>query len=363
MKILHYINNLSSGGAEKLLTDILPAFKNEGCKVSVLVCNNDKSVKKFIKILENENIEVETFQTSLYNPLQIFRLIIFINKNGFDIVHAHLFPSQYWLAFASLFIDKKIKLVKTEHSVHNERKNYKILKPLEIFVYSRYNTIIAISQQVKNNLEKWLGSSKNIEVVHNGVNLNEIKEAQKKETDIKLAKGVNLFMVGRFDGGQKDQSTLIKALSLLPSHYNLYLAGEGPYMNKIKEIVHDLNLEDRVNFLGLRSDVYTLMNLVNLNILSTNHEGLSGVALESLASGKPFIGSDVVGVNNIVPDSSYLFPKQNPKALAQKIELITSNLKLQELMVEKALKHVEKFDTSIMVTEYLNIYKKLLKID
>jgi glycosyltransferase involved in cell wall biosynthesis len=361
MKIIHYINNLGSGGAEKLLTDILPKLKNEGLDVSVLVSNTDKKVKEFEQIFESEGIKITSFNNSFYNPIQIFKLVNFINRNNFDLVHAHLFPSQYWLALASFFLKNKIRLVKTEHSVHNERKNYRILRPLEKFIYKRYDLIIAITEQVKENLEKWLNKSDNIVVINNGVNLYQIKKAQTLDVGLKLAQGVNLFMVGRFDTSQKDQSSLVKAVSLLPNNYNLFFAGEGPYIDKVKDLASELKVKNRVFFLGLRSDVYPLMKLMDLNVLSTNHEGLSGVALESLASGKPFIGSDVVGVNNIVPDKSYLFPPKNPEALANKILEVTSSISLQEVMIKKALKHVEKYDTSIMVKNYLKVYNNLFK--
>lgn len=360
MKILHYINNLGSGGAEKLLTDILPLIKKEGHDVEALISNSKLNISKYEAILNSFDIKIIKFNTSFYNPYQIILLIKLIRKKKYDIVHAHLFPSQYWLAFASLFINRKTKFIKTEHSVHNERKNYKLLRFIEEFIYNRYSKIIAISDQVKENLKHWLHNTAKIEVIQNGVNIKQIKEAQTLEPTLFSSYNVNLLMVGRFDGSQKDQSTLIKSLILLPKHFYLYFAGEGPFMVESKKMVKKLDLLDRVHFLGMRQDVYSLMKQVDLNILSTNSEGLSGVALESLASGKPFIGSDVVGVNNVVPDDKFLFPKGNPRILSLKIEEITSNKTLQELMIKQALEHVSKFDISIMVQKHLDLYRKTL---
>src|SRR5690606_28885802 len=123
------------------------------------------------------------------------------------------------------------------------------------------------------------------------------------------------------------------------------------------QLVGDLKLNNLVTFLGLRNDIYNLMNKVDLNILSTNHEGLSGVALEALASGKPFIGSDVIGINDVVPESAFLFPKQNPERLAEKIVEVTTNEFLQGELIKKALSHVKGFDTPIMVEKYLTLYR------
>jgi glycosyltransferase involved in cell wall biosynthesis len=363
MKILHYINNLGSGGAEKLLTDILPLMQKEGNEVSVLICNSYRNVDLYEQHLENGNIKIINFQTSFYNPLQIFTLIKLLRKENYDIVNAHLFPSQYWLSLASFFISDKTKLVKTEHSVHNERRDYKMLRPLERLIYSRYSKIIAITEQVENNLVEWLKSSKKIKVIYNGINLSQIRDKQHITSNLNLSTQVNLLMVARFDGNHKDQVSLINALTYLPQTYHLYLAGEGSFLKSVKKHAEKLNLENRVTFLGLRTDVYNLMSRVDLNILSSNQEGLSGVALESLASGKPFIGSDVVGINNVVPNTCFLFPPKSPIALSNKIKKIINDENLQKKMIGESLNHVLQYNTPFMVNSYLKLYEVITKTD
>src|SRR3954452_17742401 len=167
MKILHFINNLGSGGAEKLLTDILPHIKNQGNDVYVMVCNHNKSLSRFKDKLEKSNIPIINLGYSFYNPLQIFKIIRIINQNKFELIHAHIFPSQYWLAISSLFFAKKIKLVKTEHSVFNKRQNLGIFQFIETFIYSRYSKIIAISKTVKEKLPEKLLNKGKITVINN----------------------------------------------------------------------------------------------------------------------------------------------------------------------------------------------------
>lgn len=363
MKILHVINNLNAGGAEKLLTDILPLMKQEGHQVEVAISNGSNNVKKFEEILSNTKISIVDYNTSFYSPLLITKLYRTIKKGDYDIVHAHLFPSQYWLAFATIFLPKKIKYVKTEHSVFNERKQYAVLRPLEKFVYSRYHKIIGITQLVKENLENWL-KREDVVLIHNGVNLAEIKSAKSIIDDKNVPFDSNTFsilMTGRFDGIHKDQKTLIEALGLLDEPVDLYFAGDGPAINEMKEFAKTKLYGDRIHFLGMRTDVYMLMSKVNLNVLSTNTEGLSGVALESLASGKPFIGSNVEGVKDIVPDSSFLFPKQNPEKLAKKIIEIKNNPTLYNNMIVSGLKFVDNFDIKLMVKNYLKLYNDIIE--
>lgn len=364
MKILHYINNLGSGGAEKLLSDILPLMKDQGNNVNLMISNSDANVQKFEKILMDEGIRIINLNKGFYNPFQIIDLIWILKREKYDIVHAHLFPTQYWLAIASFFISKRTKFVKTEHSVYNERKQYRYLRPLETFIYNRYNSIIAISPDVKCNIENWT-KHKTISTILNGVNLNQINGeiAITNLSDysfLDLYK-FNILMTGRFDGWQKDQLTLLKSLENLDENFNLYFAGEGPFLNEVKDYVVKSSLSNRVNFLGLRPDIYRLMSIMDLNVLSTNHEGLSGVVLENLASGKPFLGSEVVGVKEIVPNSKFLFQKGNSRELAEKIKLIAEDKELAMTMVAEAKHFIKAFDIRHMVDNYIKLYRSVIE--
>ena len=358
---MHYINNLGAGGAEKLLVDILPLMKAKGHDVHLIYSNNKANVEKYDTLLKNANIYVRNLKVSFYNPLQILTLIRIMMREQYDIVHAHLFPTQYWLAFASIFKPYKTRLIKTEHSVFNERKQYKILKPLDGFVYSKYNTVIGITNQVTDNLQNWVGKNIKLVTIENGVNLEQIRSAQqlnaKNDYSFFNNDKFKILMVGRFDGKHKDQLTLIKSLNYLPNNIHLYFAGNGPALERIKKEVYTLGLKSKVDFLGMRDDVYVLMKMVDLNVLSTNTEGLSGVTLESLASGKPFIGSDVEGVNNVVPDESFLFPNQNPEKLAAKIQEIMQNPTFRQELIIKAKQFIGNYDILKMVENYLLAYE------
>jgi glycosyltransferase involved in cell wall biosynthesis len=103
------------------------------------------------------------------------------------------------------------------------------------------------------------------------------------------------------------------------------------------------------------------MSLADLNVLSTNYEGISGVALESMASGRPFIGTDVEGVNDVVPDNQFLFPRQDHKALAMKIVAVANNKLLERYLIDNGLEHIKGYDIDIMVDKILFAYKSMQK--
>lgn len=364
MKILHYINNMGSGGAERLLSFMLPMLKEKGHEVHLLYANDKKNIKEFEKLISDADVPIHNLNLSFYNPVHIWKIRSFIQKENFDVVHAHLFPTQYWLSLASRSLPKKIVYVKTEHNTHNNRREYKLLQPLDAFMYATYDHIISITEEVKNNLESWIDLKGRTSIIHNGVSLKSLREAQTNYNpevyQFLSSEHVNILMVGRFDGDAKDQLSLVQSLSHLPEHFHVYFAGQGHFMDHVKKEVESLNLQDRVHFLGMRTDVYTLMHLVDLNVLSSNYEGLSGVALESLASGKPFIGSDVQGIKDIVPNSNFLFPPKNPEALAEKIKQVVNDETYCNDLITQAATHIEDFDIQKMVDAYEVLYVRLI---
>ena len=362
MKILHYINNLESGGAEKLLTLILPLMQKEGHEVHLAVSNINTSVPVYLEAFKKNNIKVFNFNCSAKSFKNFFKIKSLIKSEQYDVVHAHIFPTEYWLALASASLNNNSKLIKTEHRVTNRRRNYSFLRPIEQFIYKQYHTIIGITDEVSLALIDWLKSNNhNFVTINNGVDTNAVKmsltKANIEQYNFLKKENINLLMAGRFrDDGSKDQKNLIKSLSHLPDHYHLYLAGEGETMEDCKQTVKDLNLENRVHFLGMRTDIYALMNLVDVNILASNFEGLSGVALESMSSSKPFIGSNVPGINDVVPNKDFLFEPKSPKSIAAKvIELTQDRQKYNELIKLGNIK-VESFGIETMAKNYLAVY-------
>ena len=118
MKILQVITSLETGGAEKLITDIVPLLHKQGHQVDVLVFNGRQTA--FKTQLENAGFKVYSLgkeNNSVYNPLYIFKLIPFLRR--YDIVHTHNTACQYFAALAKFIGVRKAKLVTTEHSTNN----------------------------------------------------------------------------------------------------------------------------------------------------------------------------------------------------------------------------------------------------
>lgn len=362
MKLLHIITSLRTGGAEKLLLDSIPFYIELGLEVDVLLLNGCDSI--FLDSLKKENnCHIYSLgKNSVYNPFLIFKIIPFFKK--YDIIHTHLFPTLYLVALAKSLSRSSCKFVYTEHSTHNRRREKLLLRPLEKFMYNRFDKIIAISKYTKMNLLEWIGhkNEPRVEVIENGVNLSKYTQAipYNRET-LKISLDTKIILMTARLSIQKDHYTLIRAFAKLSNMSScLILIGDGSLRSRLVSFTKELRVDDRVLFLGIRKDIPELVKMADICVLSSNWEGFGLVAAEYMAAGKPTLVSDVEGLRDIVNDAGILFEKGNDDDLKNKMEKL--------FLDNSYYKHISKrcYDRSLdyslekMVNSYIKIYKEIL---
>ncbi len=347
MRILHVITSLEKGGAQRLLSDLLP-LQAKTDEVTLLVyerTTNDfehKMIEAGVKIFSLE-------EHSFYNPGVIFRMRKIFK--GYDVVHAHLFPTVWWASLAARGL--KIKMVYTEHSTYNSRRGKWFLRPIEQFMYSRYDTIISISQQTQDALCSWLRANDDrFVVICNGVD--SARFASVKKPVIQKS----LIMVSRF-ATSKDQETVIRAMQQIDSEATLRFVGDGENLEHCKQVAAELGLSERVHFLGSRSDVAELVAESYIGIQSSNWEGFGLTAVEIMSCGKPVIASNVDGLKQVVEGAGEIFSLGNANELAVRVNALLSDEPHYNRCAEACKKRAAQYDISVMNDGYLNVYKKL----
>ena len=143
MKILQFITSLRTGGAERLVTDLSVCFREAGHDVSLLLL--DGSVTPFLEELKSAGIQVTALSKgyrSMRNPFLVFKLIRFLKKGRFDIIHTHNTSCQFLAAVASLSLP--LTMVTTEHNTSNRRRGWSLFKPLDRWMYSRYKKVFCV---------------------------------------------------------------------------------------------------------------------------------------------------------------------------------------------------------------------------
>ena len=166
----------------------------------------------------------------------------------------------------------------------------------------------------------------------------------------------------------KNQTFLVSAFCQLWRKYpelhaklRLMIVGDGVLLPKLQEIVSAANAESGVWFLGQRSDISELMNVMDIFVLPSLAEGIPNTMLEAMASGLPVIATKVGGNTDLIlPEhaDSHIVEVNNIEQLVNAMEHYIDSR--EQLLTDKRLvrQHcVDNFSIEVMVNNYHRLYQ------
>lgn len=356
MKILHVITSLRTGGAEKLMVDLLPRLRRKGDEVDLLLF--DGTPTPFLRQLED--LDVRIFSLSIgknvYNPLNIIRLRHFLHK--YDIVHTHNTACQLFVPLARLIARSKPLLFTTEHNTTNRRRGKWYLRPIDCWMYGQYSRIIAISAKAAELLAQHIGRN-DISVIENGIDVQRYAQATPIDRHAIVPDyhdgDIIITMVAGFRP-QKDQDSAIRALTHLPDNYKLCLVGDGERRNIIEALIGELGLQQRVMLLGIRTDVPQILSASDVVVLASHWEGFGLAAVEGMATKKPLIATNVDGLAQVISGAGVLFADGDHHQLATAIAELMNHPDYYQKVATACAKAALRYDIATTATRYSNLY-------
>lgn len=158
---------------------------------------------------------------------------------------------------------------------------------------------------------------------------------------------------------QKHHALAIRALAELPDTV-LAVAGDGPLRPDLEREAAQAGVADRVRLLGERSDARALMGAADVVVMPSRWEGLPLSALETLASGTPLVATDVRGLRELLTnDENALLVPEDPRALAAALRRVLGDRELAARLAA-AGKQVEGAGSDERLIErFLELYEKL----
>lgn len=356
--IIHVISSDSGGGAEQLVEKIIEdnnekLFTKEGVFF----------VKTSLKESKKNCFYFKNCPRSIFNIFYLRRYLMLRVKNSGDssiIVHSHLTWPLYYVALASIALD--VKLVYTEHSTFNKRRNYPILKFIDRFVYSRYEKIIAISTAVSDSLIQWLGSdyTNKVVTIYNGAVLYDFKPRKNLHSDDKL----KLLSVGSLKS-LKGFETTIRSLHQIKEHIDSYtIVGRGPEFINLQQVAKNYGVDDIVRFVGWSDIPQEYYYEADILLIPSLWEGFSLVAVEGMSTGLPIIASNIKGLNEVVLEtltssilvSEFQSSSRWSKAICEMKTKLTTNA--TDMAMESRLQS-KRFDIQKMLQAYDKFYKEM----
>jgi glycosyltransferase involved in cell wall biosynthesis len=361
MRVLYLIDTMAVGGAESLLADLARQLLKDkpGTRVEIITLYRLGMHGK--RLQEEGAIPVTALHASRKYDLRLApRLFHFIKDKDYDIIHTHLFPAGYVAGLASLLTHRP-KWVYTEHSCWNRRRAHRLLRPVERFVYSRFCSIIAVSGNVRSALVQWQPQLEpKVVTIPNGVVVpRDIRRAPAAFN----GRPLRFIVVGRLVPA-KGLDLLLDALSMISERdFAVQVVGDGSQRMELERLAELYGLGNKVEFLGIRSDVQQLMQQSDCLLVPSRWEGLPMVILEAMACGLPVIATPVGGIPEVIEDgvNGYLVPAESVELLAQRLEEVIDNPHILRALGKRARKKViDGHSIEALAAAHYSLYERLL---
>lgn len=369
MKIAHFIETETPGGAEKLLLDICTHTRNSG-HVPAIIHFNHAWFSKICEELDIEQIIIQNntnFKKTLRLPLFALEFRKLLKSNNIDILHSHLFGPIVGGALGAYLA--RVPHVGTIHDIYMmEEKPSRIrLLQLAAFLNSR---LVTVSQDMEQHYRKLADFSKrSLRTIYNTVK-DPTKLALKSKSDVRENLAVSkqsllLVAVGRLVALKKYED-LLRAIEILGDEIDLTLciAGDGPELPRLTEQVATTKLSSKVKLLGRTEDVYSLLSASDVYLQCSETEGLSLSIMEALACSLPCIVTNVGSNHEMVSaDNGLLVGVGEPQQIANAIRKLAFDKEKASLMAQASRKrYLQMFSYEERLNEYINLYKEIEKI-
>ena len=298
-----------------------------------------------------------------------------------DIAHAHT-PFSMGLFAKYIANHQKIPLVYTHHTHYPEYAKFylkeKIITPLLARYFSAWfanqaQAVIVPSYKMKKFLiEYGVKRTKPIYVLPTGVNLKIFKKSKKGFLKIRKMLKIPtnakvLLFVGRM-GEEKNPSFLLYAIEEILKKFNnvfLLMVGDGPILEKLKNLALKLKIEKNVIFSGAvpHSKIPAYYQAANVSVFSSQTETQGIVILEAIASGLPVVALKDEAFREMVIENKngFLIKSSSPKSFAKKVLEILKNSSLWKKFSLNSQKIASLFSEENQAKKLIKIYKSLLK--
>ncbi len=375
LNILH-ITTFLQGGAGRVLTELAIAQKIAGHEVFVLADNKPvpgyESYKHFVERLANNTIpfiELSSFfKRNLSVNIKVAEQVRdFINNHEIDIIHAHSAIPAFVGLLARSSAKSALPVIMTMQGWGENKKPEQAAT--DIAIMNLVDAVIPVSDASAKLLRDLGVKNHNIHVICNAVESSQDSLTKHLDEFDELYTKINYWQLNQIPvvgcigsiGKRKNQECLIRAVAKIPDlPLACLLIGEEENPGKLKALISELNLKDKIIITGFRSDAESLLQKLSILVLPSRSEGLPLAVIEAFRDGIPVIGTDIPAIAELIEDNlcGRLFPNNDSTRLSMVIrELVDSKKERKRLSDEAKRRYHNKYRFSLMKTAYDNLYR------
>ena len=369
LKVAHITLSMEMGGIENFILNFAANAKDKRIEM-IVVCLD--SGGELISEVNKLGIQSYIFKRKPgFDWRIIFTLYRFFLSKKIDVVHTHNQASHFYAAIAAKMCGVPV-IITTEHSRHNvdlyfRRRVEKFLLSQITDYWVSVNEKLAMQSRIADKLQ-----SEKIKCIPNGIDILRFQQPNslflaQRAVSIKKEIGIPgdaevIVMVGRLEP-VKNHSLLLHAASRLKCNINnihIVLVGDGPLKNDLKELAKQLDISDRVHFLGIRKDVNIVLWASDVFVLCSKTEGLPLSLLEAMAAKLSIVTTRSANGSGLVLNKiNGMVAENDAQSLAECIECLIANTEYRRKLVKTGFDLVARnYSIKKMISQYEFLYRK-----
>jgi glycosyltransferase involved in cell wall biosynthesis len=350
------------GGAERQILTLTTFLQQRDVHVTLLLFHDAELARRAREL----RMTVETLNPrSALDFSARYRLAQELAAGQFEVIHAHGYRA---MVYAAMGRPRRMPILKTEHggleavaAQARERAKLRFYRMVENAA-TRFTgaTIVYVTQELQQMCS---AEHRNIpsRVIANGIDPASLQGLPRPP---ELSPGeFNIVVVGRLEPVKGvEYAVRAMAQARLSRPARLHVIGDGPLRGDLERLAAELNVTDRVSFLGFRKDAPAFTAHADVLLMPSLHEGLPYTLLEAVAANTAVVASRVGGLAEVLEDgvTALLAPPENATSIAECLQRLAGDSDLGRQLARYANeKLMQRYGAARMGELYLDLYREL----
>lgn len=360
------------GGSGVVATELGKALAFKGHSVHFISYNQPARLEFFHENIFYHEVYIKNYPLFEYVPYETIlasKIVDIVIANHLEVLHVHYaIPHASAALMAQNILKEKnihIPIITTLHGTDitlvGKDPTY---EPVVSYSINHSNGVTAVSNSLKEDTYKFFNVTRDIRVIPNFIDFNRFSKKPKNHFKKAIAPFDEKILVhtSNFRKVKRVEDVIHvfeKVLQKLPS--KLLLIGDGPERSTIEKIARDLDICDKVTFLGKQEAIEEILSVCDLFIMPSETESFGLAALEAMACEVPVISTNTGGIPELNIDgvTGFLSNVGEVDDMANNALKILQSDEVLERFKKSALKQAEAFDLNIILPQYEDYYKQV----
>jgi len=361
------------GGSGVVATELGKALAAKGHEIHFITYSQPVRLGSATRNIRYHEVNVSDYPLFIYPPYELVlasKMAHVVKYEKLDLLHVH-----YAIPHASAAITAKqvlaeegihIPVITTLHGTDITLLGKDAsFEPVISFAINKSDAVTAVSQSLKNDTYKLFGINRDIEVIPNFLNLEGISKLKNDELRSEFAQPNEKLLVhiSNFRPVKRIPDvieTFNRVRKEIPA--KLIMVGDGPDRNAAEQKCRELDLCDKITFLGNVKNPMEFLAIGDLFLLPSDSESFGLAALEAMACGLPVVSTNTGGLPEVNRHgvTGMMSNVGDVDDMAKNAVFILQDEKRFEKFKASALQRAADFSLNSILPQYENLYKSVL---